>query len=123
MNETVIDTHGWALEDDGDTVLIRGPGNLEIVLWHFTPALLRGGPGPCNDGILLRQEELYYPLDADDRAEDPTGLHLIVTGAAGSAPLEREYWLHVGRHTTWRLPPEAGLAFLAYLTDRATTDR
>jgi hypothetical protein len=39
--DTFVDlTHDWWLYDDGQNVLLRGPGNLAIALRPFGPALL-----------------------------------------------------------------------------------
>lgn len=118
----------WFLEDDGIDVLMRGPGQLELLLKHFAPTHLEHTEGlPQGDSReTLRQIAWYCPLDPDG-PPDAWSLEFIITWDARPPTPdadgillehERLYRLHVGPQITWRLSPEAGERLQAWFASQ-----
>jgi hypothetical protein len=98
---------GWALINDGTTLLLTGPGQLEIALRQFDArrAML---PESLPREMLgaLRQRGVEYPLD------ETTTLELILTDCPSQPQQAALYSLHIGNAVSWRLP--AGIAEALY---------
>lgn len=109
--QTIDLTRDWWLEDDGQDVLITGPGNLEIALRHFTATKLlhQEGLGPDVIGT-LRQLSWRYPVQTQAEGDfEEVWLELITTWDSDQADSPQQHVLHAGNHhITWHLPDDVG---------------
>ena len=84
----------WKIVADDTHVCISGPGELEIVLQDFDPALAACELPPQGPGNLL-QRQWRYPLD------DGVWLTGISTGDVVRPELHH---LHLGTWVSWTIP-------------------
>jgi hypothetical protein len=109
--DTLVDlTHDWWLYDDGQDVLLRGPGNLAIALRPFDPALLTHMDGlPHARSGTRRQLCWRYRLaPLGDDAHEEYWLQLVTTWDSTAADDVPTHQLHLGTAVVWQLPDEVG---------------
>ena len=101
-------TEGWAIDDNGVDVLLRGPGGLEITLPAFdvTRLIHEEGLSPVTIGS-LRQLGWTYPLGEVD-------LQYLVTWDTEAPDHTAEHRLHVGNAVLWQLPETVGTRLQAW---------
>lgn len=92
----------WSIQLDDDTLLIRGPGQLEIVLRHFDARRTARveGLGRQLLGEDLAQRGWAYRVSP----EEPIELECISTGHPGDQFPAWQHELLIGTHITWQLP-------------------